>query len=548
MNSFLLKIGFSACVLAQSVFAEDAVLEESPEMWREQGRAVILDAYNAQRIENKAKNVILFIGDGMGISTVTASRILDGQMRGKTGEENFLSFEKLPYTALSKTYNTNQQTPDSAGTMSAIMTGVKTKAGFISVTQNATRGDSDSAVGETLFTLLEKAELAGKSTGIVTTARLTHATPACTYAHVPERGWENDTMLPEGSMHKDIAAQLVDFKRDWAIRGYKVDGLEVALGGGRANFLPEGPISEEYSNDGDSGLRLDGRNLPQEWVAAYKNAAYIHDLETFESIDVNEVDHLLGLFEGDHMEYETDRETDVAGEPALSMMAAKAVDVLQKNDNGFFLMVESGRIDHAHHAGNAYRALRETVEFSKAIQAVLDKVDLNETLVVVTADHSHVFTMAGYPTRGNDVVGLVVGNNEKGEPQAEFSKDALGMPYTTLGYTNGPGYLGKSSEQEEGFKTYPHYPTHFEANTSGRPDLAEHFQMTPHEGDKGAMHDHLQDSCVPLGSETHGGEDVGVWAAGPFAHLLHGTVEQNVIFHLMDFAFDLQIKDPFTVN
>ncbi|MBL4575665.1 MAG: alkaline phosphatase [Opitutaceae bacterium] len=90
--------------------------------------------------ENKARNVILFIGDGMGVSTVTAVRILDGQLKGGYGEENILAWEKFPHVALSKTYNTNQQVPDSAGTATAFMTGVKTKAGFINVREEAIRG------------------------------------------------------------------------------------------------------------------------------------------------------------------------------------------------------------------------------------------------------------------------------------------------------------------------------------------------------------------------------------------------------------------------
>ncbi len=108
----------------------------------------------------RAKNVILFVGDGMGIFTVTAARILEGQLRGENGEENLLEFETLPNVALSKTYNTNQQVPDSAGTMTARMTGEKTKAGVISVDQTVTRGDcaSASADGHELLTFLEEAD------------------------------------------------------------------------------------------------------------------------------------------------------------------------------------------------------------------------------------------------------------------------------------------------------------------------------------------------------------------------------------------------------
>src|SRR6476646_596164 len=101
-----------------------------------------LDARKQQQIRTgKAKNVILFVGDGMGISTLTAARIFEGQSRGESGEENRLSFESFPYTALSITYSANQQTSDSAPTMSAIMTGVKTNEGTLSVSQDIVHAD-----------------------------------------------------------------------------------------------------------------------------------------------------------------------------------------------------------------------------------------------------------------------------------------------------------------------------------------------------------------------------------------------------------------------
>ncbi len=125
-------------------------------------------------------------------------------------------------------------------------------------------------------------------------------------------------------------------------------------------------------------------------------SAYVWNRDQLLNINPNDTDHLLGLFENFHMQYETDREGDVAGEPSLTEMTEKAIQVLQKNRRGYFLVVESGRIDHAHHVNNAQRALEDTKQLSAAVESVLDKVDLKDTLVIVTADHSHVFTMAGY--------------------------------------------------------------------------------------------------------------------------------------------------------
>ena len=95
------------------------------------------------------------------------------------------------------------------------------------------------------------------------------------------------------------------------------------------------------------------------------------------------------------MQYKHDRPVDETGEPSLSQMTAKAIDIPSRNDRGFFLQIESGRIDHAHHATNPFRALLDTIELSRAVRTSMDKVDLSETLIILTADHSHVFTIGG---------------------------------------------------------------------------------------------------------------------------------------------------------
>ena len=500
---------------------------ESPDFWFRQVADAVEDAKNLQRLIRNAKNVILFVGDGMGVSTVTAARILEGQQHGQSGEENNLSFELFPHVALSKVYNTNQQTPDSAGTMTAMITGVKTKAGVISVNQNTVRGDCDSADGNELKTLLEMAEERGKSTGVVTTARLTHATPAATYAHVPERNWENDSHIPLGADDSkltchDIARQLVEFPLG--------DGIEVAMGGGRREFLPN--TFNDPEDAGQTGSRTDGRNLADEWQASYPASSFIWNQTQFDAVNPATTDHLLGLFERSHMEYEFDRSGDAGGEPSLSQMTGKALQILQKNRRGFFLHVESGRIDHGHHAGNAYRALTDAIEFSNAVQTAVENTDPKTTLILVTADHSHVFAIAGYPTRGNSILGKVVTNDSTGVPEGDFSRDSLGLPYTTLGYTNGPGYTGASVEQPEGHKVYPHFGTGYTGITAGRPDLE-----TVDTADSSFM----QEATVPLGSETHAAEDVAIYAKGPKAYLLRGVQEQNVIYHIMRQAFGWRI-------
>ncbi len=529
MSKPLNPLSFSLLTLVATSLCFSA--EETPERWAAEGKQVIQDALNRKPIEKKARNVILFIGDGMGISTVTASRIYEGQQRGETGEENRLSFETFPYSALSKTYNTNLQTPDSAGTMTAMVTGVKTSAGVLSVNQYSVRGDASTVEGNEVITLLEKAEIAGKATGIITTAKITHATPGACYAHTSDRNWECDSDLPTESPISDIAAQLIEMPGRMQAAGYsQVDGPELVWGGGRRNFFPKGAIDPHYSLEEDFGKRSDGRNLVQEWIESREGGSYIHNNDTFSEIDTSAPGKILGLFENSHMQYEADRDKDGGGEPSLAEMTSKAIELLSKDEDGYFLMVEAGRIDHAHHAGNAYRALVDTVALSDAVRLARESTNEEDTLIVVTADHSHVFTIAGYPARGNNILGLVADSDGK------LAEDAMDLPYTTLGYQNGPGYLGASDTQAEGPKVYPHKSIEVLGIVKGRANLAAYFHSDGEDGCDNYF-SHLQESAYPTSSETHGGEDVGAWASGPYAHLLRGTIEQHVLFHLMDYAF-----------
>ena len=471
----------------------------------------------------KAKNVILFVGDGMGISTLTAARILQGQRNNQSGEEGYLSFEEFPYSAQVKTYNVDAQTPDSAGTMTAIISGVKTDVGVIGVDEDIERGVCSTVAGNELITATELAEIKGLSTGIISTARITHATPAATYAKSADRNWEDVSDMPEDAVTggcEDIASQLVNFEKNLEARfvGTDVDGLDFVMGGGRRHFLPK----DETANSTDAvsaieGDRTDERNLVTEWQTQYPDATYVMDQTGFDAI-ADDATKVFGLFNESHMQYEADRANDVAGEPSLTDMTTKAIEVLGKNDNGFFLTVESGRIDHAHHAGNAYNALNDTIEFAKAVQAAVDNTNPEETLILVTADHSHVFTIAGYPKRGNPILGQVVA---VGATTPSLAADD--MPYTTVGYANGLGFrnLGDVTDADASYTS---------AAVAGRVELNGVDTTTP------GFH---QEATVPMGSETHAGEDISLHVKGPGAQLAQGVIEQNVVFHLINQALEL---------
>lgn len=428
--------------------------------------------------EGQARNVILFIGDGMGVSTITAARIYDGQSRGESGEENRLAFERFPRVALVKTYNTNQQVPDSAGTASAINTGVKTRAGVIGIGPQGLRGDCAGALAHRLPNVAEQLVARGVAIGIVSTARLTHATPAAVFAHVPERNWENDAAIPEAELAKgchDTARQLVDFP------------FTVAFGGGRKNFLGK-------REGGDR--RDESVDLAKQWMAR-TGGSYVRDRAAMEAAALLDRP-VLGLFADSHLTYALDRVADTP-EPTLAEMTSAAITRLSRHRGGYFLMIEGGRIDHGHHDGRAAYALREVQELSRAVETALARVNLHDTLILVTADHSHVFTIGGYPTRGNPILGLVRGNDSRGLPKHEPSLADDAQPYTTLGYYNGPGAV----------------------TTLPRPAPSADPQA-------------MQQALVPLTpEETHGGEDVPLYAIGAGSKYVGGVIEQDRIYGII---------------
>lgn len=514
-------------------------IEETESYWLNREAETLRRLQAEQPIDAPAKNVILFIGDGMGVTTVTAARIMAGQnlkLKGG-GEEHQLAMDKLPWSAFSKTYSVNQQTSDSAPTATAILSGVKTKDGVIGLGPSVIPDDYRSVNDQNRVpSILHIAKKVGKAAGIVTTTTLTHATPGSTYAYSPSRSWETDATIFSESRsafragYPDIARQLIEFSHT-----HNVPQIDVALGGGWNKFLPK-----RADKDQPTGDRLDNRDLTREWTLRFKNAKYVNNRTNLLAVKASEVDHLLGLFNKDQMEYSVDRDTNK--EPSLVEMTAKAMEILKKNPNGYFLMVEGGRIDHGHHGGNAYRALTETIEFDNAINYAVQNTNPRDTLIIVTADHSHTITLSGYAQRGNPILGLVKQPGDAGKLSDKISEDKTKRPYTSLHYANGPGYPGRSTvkktfdghehevEVPEGPKFFPHSPEKVYGVTGGRPRLTQEIVT-----DK----NYLQEASTPLGGETHGGEDVPIFARGPQAHLFRGVREQNYIFQVMKHALTM---------
>lgn len=521
-----LCVAIALSIGSAAVTAQVLPNHQTSNTWFEEANANIAMKEKTMNTPTTAKNVILFVGDGMGISTLTAARIFEGQSMGMLGEEHELYFENFPHTSLVKTYNTNSQVPDSAGTMTAMVTGLKTDIGVFGYDESAERGDCTTIGDHNIVTsYLEMAEVAGMSTGIISTARLTHATPGALYAKTPDRNYEDISDIPTGSscdgVIEDIASQLINLESNLEARfpDVDVDGVDVAMGGGRRHFIPNDTAFnvEKPIASGAEGDRTDGRNLPDEWMTRYGNGAvYVTDQAGFDAIDTESTTKLLALFNESHMQYEADRANDIAGEPSIAEMTETAIQILDNNKEGYFLMVESGRIDHAHHAGNAYGALTDTVAFAAAVKAAYEATDPNETLILVTADHGHVFTIGGYVTRGNPILGKAV-YSEGGSP--ELAAD--GFPFTTVNYNNGLGFcdLGAETDSDAG------YGCPSAAGT--RTDLTSIDTTAP------GFH---QEALVPLSSETHSGEDISLHATGPGSSFVRGTVEQSMIFHIMNNA------------
>ncbi|MEE2920175.1 MAG: alkaline phosphatase [Pseudomonadota bacterium] len=463
--------------------------------------ASAVDTRIRQRGVTPAKNVILFVGDGMSIPTITAARIYAGQKRGLDGESYRLTMETLPSMALSKTYSHDFQVADSASTATAMVTGSKTNSRMLGVLQGARFNNCASIDGNTADTLFELAERAGLATGIVSTARLTHATPASTFAKSPSRDWEDDANLKDGDAGdcKDIARQFIEWPEG--------DGFEIAMGGGRASFTPTSQTDVEDGNR--TGNREDGRDLTAEWSDMSDQHVYLSDKAGFDAVDFNTDIRVLGLFEPSHMKFAIDRAEDAAGEPSLVDLTRAAITRLSRNEDGFVLMVEGGRIDHGHHGVSAIRALDETDEFDQAVAAALEMTNADETLIIVTADHSHTMTISGYPKRGNPILGKVVSGLENAPMNAQDGK-----PYTTLSYASGMTACRLADGQQD----------------CVREDLSD-VDTT----DK----DFQQPSLVFMWSETHGGDDVAIFATGPGSELVSGVMEQNEIFHVMGRASGL---------
>lgn len=279
------------------------------------------------------------------------------------------------------------------------------------------------------------------------------------------------------------------------------------MGGGRQCLVSNSNGTDADPIDTWSCYSTDGRNLIRDWKLDKQNRHLTHSVLTnndeLKKFNPVESDYVLGIFANGHLRYNHERDNGTNGTPSLSQMTSKAIKLLSRNKNkGFLLVIESGLIDMAHHRGWAKIALSEVAELDETVKETIKLMHnyLDETLIMMTADHTHTLTINGYPKKGNSIFGLA--QNSKFD----------GIPYTTLTYAT--GHFGYKQELNKDGIIQRHDPSK---------DDTEAF-------------DYVQPVAIKTDENTHGGSDVTIHAMGPSAHLFHKIHEQSYVAHVIQYA------------
>ncbi|KAG5670136.1 hypothetical protein PVAND_000418 [Polypedilum vanderplanki] len=441
--------------------------------WYDKNYKLINDRMGYLQVNHlpRVKNVVIFIGDGMGTSTITASRVYKRQISQNPNAR--LTFDDFPATAIVQTDIENSQIPESAASSTALFCGVKTNYEYLGIDVTSTGKKVCEEKNSHTPSIISWAQEKNLKTGFVTTTRVTHATPASLYAH-SRRHMEDDS---KGDTHgcKDVARQLIENKTG--------KNLNVIMGGGMMTLI-------KREEDGSGGRRKDGKNLTAEWLLHHPNGEFVTNRDEMMNIS-HKTEHVLGIFARSHMEFNADRNKKI--EPSLAEMTLTAIEILKrKNQRGFLLVVEGGKIDLAHHQNQAYRALDDTLAFDEAIKVAMKNLDLSQTLIIVTSDHSSAMSYSGFATPKNQsILGMDI-----------YISNIDQKPYQILTYSSGIGY--QNYTEEIAMKDF-----------------------------KNAIHK----STVPTTWSNHGGEDVPLYAIGPMSTLLFsGTFDQTYMPHAIAYA------------
>ena len=393
----------------------------------------------------KAKNVIFMVPDGYSASYAT-------NYRWYKGEETVLDSMLV---GMHRTYSSNSEVTDSAAAGTAMATGIKTNNGMISTSPD----------GKDLKTILEVAEEKGKSSGLVATSTITHATPAVFASHVASR-----------SNEADIAPQLLE------------NDVDVILGGGK-KYFPETLLNEAVKN-------------------GYQYVTNHDELKK-----VQKSNKLIGLFAEDGMAPELDR--DETNEPSLAEMTETAIDVLKKDKDGFFLMVEGSQIDWAGHDNDAAWAMKDSEAFELAVKEAVEfaKKDGN-TLVIVAGDHDTGGMSVGGYGKGDANLDVLRNVTATGDfMESKLNADRSNVKEVVKQYTN----LDLTAAEVERIKA---------ANS---PSIAINQVVSEH-------------AIVGWSSSGHTGTDVPLYAFGPGSHLFSGLHENTNLPVLMAEAMKIKFK------
>ena len=507
IESIKYKISDKSVGSNEDEHCEEMIKDQSTlEFWEEFGGQKImekLDNLDKQtHLQRAAKNIILFVGGGMNVDTITAARIQAGKWAAKSsskgcGEEHELSFEKFPYTGFSKTYSLNSQTPSSRSAGTALLSGFKSKSQTLNCanTNNCkeTKGIRKSpAIPHNLLAKMKFSRgVKYFKTGIVSNSQFYDGTTAAAFAKQKDK---------RGNSINKIADSL-----DQALKTKLVD---LSFTGGKAMFRGSGG-HDLFKNNRDGRTKT---------FKAIETRTEMSALTPDDFVQAGKHKPIVGMFADYELQFEDERCHDSARygeEPSLSEMSEKAVELLAgSSKNGFFLMVEAGNVERAHQQTQAIRAINEAVELDLAIQKTIQKLEslqqsgdakyqniVDNTLIVVTADHGHTFTFGAWDSpRG------IKASKAADKGAAAFIFDptgyfAAGDPIA--GYYAGPG---KSYQDEEQKKTHPD-------------DLDKMYQP-----------------AVEVEKTPVSAEDVPVFGKGPMAHLLAGVHEQSYVGNVMGFT------------
>ncbi|WP_236838601.1 alkaline phosphatase [Caldalkalibacillus salinus] len=433
------------------------------------------------------KNVIVMIGDGMGVGQMEVARLFE------YGKEGTLFMETLPHVALSRTYSADHIATDSGAAGTALANGDKTNNGMIGVGPD----------GQPLTSILDIFKDQDKTVGVVSTNTVTDATPAAYVANVEDR-WEGQ---------EEIARQILE------------NEVDIALGGGEDYFIPE---------------NQNGKDL----LAQFEDKGY-HVVRTADELANVETDvdtKLLGLFNRSYMNYVGDREVLESEEPSLLEMTEKAIDTAANDEEGFFLMIEGARIDHVSHAADFGGIWREVIDFDQAVEYAVNWAEENgDTLVVVKADHE---TMGISATEPIDIEAL-----KAIEVSPEYMAQQLDIDEETNNFTSESirnvfaEYANIDLTDEDIAMFQEHV---FDADDPEGRVYAEYLvgweigSIIAHHYNAGAVHRDIREASESTGGHT--GNMVPVFAYGVgaehFDGVLNNTEIPRIIAEISGFAYD----------